>query len=263
MDESQNEHSAAPANGGTTGALREAAQARTSRRNMLRRGGVAAVATVAGLTLLDQRRAEAATGGNFLLGEANTADATTSLAVTTNGTLLNPLFHVSAAGLTGTSTTMVVDGPGAPAGRALVVNGNGGGTGIITSAATTNVGTVGLALAASGSNGADAIHAASDKGSAIVATSTTGRGVLAKSTSNAGVSGGSATGAGVAGTSGTGAGVTGKGHIGGLFNGSVANLRLIPQAGAHPASGGKGDLFVDHNAHLWFCRGGTTWVKLA
>jgi hypothetical protein len=251
-----------PANGGTTGELREAAQARTSRRNMLRRGGVAAAATVAGLTLLDQRRAEATTGNPLLLGEANDANATTTLAVTGTAVLLSPLFHVSAAGLTGTSTTMVVDGPGAPTGRALVVNGGAGGAGIVTSASNT-AGTVGLALAASGSNGSDAIHASSDKGSAVVAASTTGRGVLATSHSNAAVSGGSATGVGVAGTSGSGAGVTGKGHIGGLFNGTVANLRLTPQAGAHPASGSKGDLFVDHNAHLWFCRGGTSWVRLA
>ena len=48
---------------------------------------------------------------------------------------------------------------------ALKVNGNSGGTGIITSAAKGPRGTTGLALAASGSNGADAIHAASDKGS--------------------------------------------------------------------------------------------------
>jgi hypothetical protein len=252
MDASQNESAAMPANGGTSGALREATLARTSRRNMLRRGGVAAAATVAGLTLLDQRRAEAATGDPFTLGQANNANATTSLAITAAATLV-PLFHVSAAGLSGSSTTMIVDGPGSVAGLALQVNGNSGGTGIKTSAATGPSGTVGLALAAAGTNGANAIDASSDKGIGVAASSTTGPGVTGASHSNAGVAGSSA----------TGSGVTGKGRVGGIFNGSVADLRLIPQAGAHPAHGTKGDLFVDQNVHLWFCRGGAVWVRLA
>ncbi len=271
MDESRNEH-AVPANGGTSGALREAAQVRSSRRNLLRRGGVAAAVTVAGLTMLDERRAQAATGDPFTLGQANNANATTSLAVSAPATLV-PLFHVSAAGLSGTSTTMIVDGPGSIAGLALQVNGNTGGTGIATSAATGPQGTVGLALSASGTNGATAINASSDKGTGVVAASKSGKGVTGTSQSGTGVAGTSTTGpgvtgaspsnAGVAGTSATGPAVTGTGKIGGLFNGSAAALRLTPQAGAHPTMGSKGDLFVDHNAHLWFCRGGTSWVKLA
>ena len=171
MNSTQNPDDTA-ANGSTSGLLRQAAQQRTgstSRRNMLRRGGVVAASAV-GLTLLEQRRAEAITGGNFTLGVANDANNTTQLHVTTPGTKLVPLFHVDGSGLSGTSTAMVVDGPGAVIGIALKVNGNSGGTGIITSAATTSGGTVGLALAASGSNGADAIHASSDKGKGISAS---------------------------------------------------------------------------------------------
>jgi hypothetical protein len=232
MNDKLNTGDPAPATGDTSGALRQRAQARTTRRNMLRRGGAVA-AGVAGLTLLDARRAEAADGGALTLGQANDANHTTQLHVTTAGTTLVPLFRVDGRGLSGTSTSMIVDGPGSIAGIALTVNGNAGGTGIITSAAKGPQGTTGLALAASGSNGADAIHAASDKG------------------------------VGVSGSSTSGTGVKGSGKRGGVFSGSAAAIQLAPHAGSHPHSGSKGDLFVDHNTHLWFCRGGTNWVKLA
>jgi hypothetical protein len=232
---------AAAANGNTSGLLRQAAGqqvASTSRRNMLRRGGMVAAAA-AGLTLLDQRRAEAATGDAFILGHnagsgnVNNANATTELRVTSAGTTLVPLFRVNGTGLSGTSTSMIVDGPGSLQGIALIVNGNSGGTGLITSASKGPQGTTGLALAASGGNGADAIHASSDHGTAVSASS------------------------------GSSAGVRASGKRGGVFTGSAAAIQLTPHAGAHPTKGQKGDLFVDHNTHLFFCRGGTNWVKLA
>lgn len=273
MNDSQNEPGPATVNGGTSGALRQAAQSQTARRNMLRRGGIVAAATVAGLTMLDQRRAEAATGGNFTLGQANDANAATELHSTTNGATLVPLFHVNGATLSGTSTTMIVDGPGSIAGIALRVNGNQGGTGVIASAANGPSGTVGLALSASGSNGAHGINASSDKGVAVAASSTSGQGVNGHSTSNTGVAGSSVAGvgvsgnssskAGVAGTSVKAAGVTGKGTRGGIFAGPLANVQLTPHTGAHPTSGAAGDLFVDKAHHLWFCHGGTSWTKLA
>ncbi len=254
MNDRLNEGESGAATGSTSGLLRQSAQTRTTRRNMLRRGGVVAAASVAGLTLLDQRRAEAATGDSFILGHLdNKADATTKLSVTTPGNTLVPLFQVDGTGLSGTSTSMIVDGPGSLQGIALKVNGNSGGTGIITSAAKGPQGTTGLALAASGSNGADAIHAASDKGSGVAGSSTSGKGVTGASNSNTGVAGSSV----------SGIGVSGKGKRGGVFSGAVAAIQLPPHAGSHPTSGLKGDLFVDHNTNLWFCRGGTTWVKLA
>src|SRR5271169_6460287 len=70
---------AAPGDGGTSTLARQAAEARSSRRHMLQRAGVVAAATVGGLTLLDQRRADAATGGNFILGQPNDANNTTEL----------------------------------------------------------------------------------------------------------------------------------------------------------------------------------------
>ena len=58
-----------------------------------------------------------------------------------------------------------------------------------------------------------------------------------------------------------GASTTGRG---GLFKGKAAQLRLFPSsASGHPVSGQLGDLFVDKNKRLWFCKGGTTWTQLA
>jgi hypothetical protein len=51
---------------------------------------------------------------------------------------------------------------------------------------------------------------------------------------------------------------------GGVFRGAVAQLRLVPAtATSHPSSGSAGDVFLDKHNRLWFCKGGTTWVKLA
>jgi hypothetical protein len=158
-----------PANGGTSRRLRAAAQDQTSRRAMLRRGSFVA-ASVAALTLLDQRRAEAADGNNFVVGASNNADSPTVLVPTTNGDSpgsTNPWFHINGSILAGTSTTMQVDGPGGPIGIGLVVNGNPGGTGIIATAGST-AHTVGLAIAASCAGG-DAIHASGDKRGGVFA----------------------------------------------------------------------------------------------
>jgi hypothetical protein len=51
---------------------------------------------------------------------------------------------------------------------------------------------------------------------------------------------------------------------GGVFNGTVAQLKLQPStASTHPSSGQNGDLFVDTSGRLWFWKGGTTWKQLA
>jgi len=223
---------ATPASGGTSRQLRAAAQNQTSRRAMLRRGSVVA-ASVAALTLLEQRRAEAANGDNFVLGTSNNANSPTTLVPSTNGDAPgagNPWFRINGSALAGTSTTMQVDGPGGPAGVGLVVSGNAGGTGLVATAGST-AHTVGLALAASCSGG-DAIHASSDHG------------------------------AGVAASSSTGPGVKGSGARGGVFAGKSANVNLTPHKVGHPRAGLAGDLFVDNHHHLWFCHGGTTWSKL-
>jgi hypothetical protein len=54
------------------------------------------------------------------------------------------------------------------------------------------------------------------------------------------------------------------GGRGGQFSGQAAQVRLRPSsATSHPASGQRGDLFVDKAGRLWFCKGGANWVKLA
>jgi hypothetical protein len=55
-----------------------------------------------------------------------------------------------------------------------------------------------------------------------------------------------------------------SGGRGGSFTGKSAQVRLEPSAAStHPHSGKPGDLFVDKSHRLWFCKGGSTWVKLA
>jgi hypothetical protein len=51
---------------------------------------------------------------------------------------------------------------------------------------------------------------------------------------------------------------------GGVFSGGRAAMRLMPSSSAsHPRRGLGGDLFLDRSRRLWFCRGGTDWVRLA
>ena len=72
-------------------------------------------------------------------------------------------------------------------------------------------------------------------------------------------------------TAGAGPGISGisASGRGGSFQGGNkgAAVRLVPaSAASHPASGARGDLFVDHSGRLWFCtHGGTTatWKQLA
>ena len=67
-------------------------------------------------------------------------------------------------------------------------------------------------------------------------------------------------------TAGSGPGVEGSSAhgVGGRFEGSTAQVHLVPSAAsAHPAVGSPGQLFVDHSNRLWYCNGGTTWKQLA
>jgi len=55
----------------------------------------------------------------------------------------------------------------------------------------------------------------------------------------------------------------GVGGRGGVFQGDKAPVRLVPSKTAtHPLSGAAGDLFVDKDNRLWFCRGARNWVKI-
>jgi hypothetical protein len=55
--------------------------------------------------------------------------------------------------------------------------------------------------------------------------------------------------------------------VGGIFEGTDANLTLTPAADAatHPTAGQTGSLFVDRTGRLWYCRTGgdpATWIQL-
>jgi hypothetical protein len=132
------------------------------------------------------------------------------------------------------------------------------------------------------------VYGASNAHFGVFGNSTTGTGVKGASSSSAaaaiGQSGGNST--GVFGISGLGSptvsaktgvygyadqgsaaiGVRGASPTGrgGVFKGKAAQIRLVPSSAAgHPVSGQLGDLFVDTNKRLWFCKGGASWVKLA
>ncbi len=70
-------------------------------------------------------------------------------------------------------------------------------------------------------------------------------------------------------TEGGGAGVEGRSILGrgGIFTGTKAQVRLTPAAAAtKPATGARGDLFVDSSGRLWYCKTPsvtTGWVQLA
>lgn len=50
---------------------------------------------------------------------------------------------------------------------------------------------------------------------------------------------------------------------GAVLAGGKAALRLVPDdASGHPDSGYTGDLVVDVQGRLWFCRGGVDWARL-
>src|SRR4051794_36318081 len=88
-----------------------------SRRGVLWRAGLATAAGAAALTALDEQRAQAATGGNFILGGSNDANSVTALKAT--------------AGLTtGFSQLMSLDGSTSITVSTLDVKGPSAGTAI-------------------------------------------------------------------------------------------------------------------------------------
>jgi hypothetical protein len=183
-----------------------------SRRGVLWRAGLATAAGVGVLSVLDEQRAEANTGGNFILGQGNVANATTSLAPNGQTT---PLMQVNGASLSATSTTMVVNGPNG--GAALGVTGG--------STATT----VGLAINGTGSGTATGVYGASGSGTGLRGVSSTGAGVYGSSSSNAGVQGVSSSSTGVVGSSGTADGVHGTTATAGKYG--VVGTSTSPTGG--------------------------------
>ena len=173
----------ADGDGSATKHLRDTeAQSTISRRGVLWRAGLATVGGVSALTLLDQRRAEAITGGNFILGQANDANATTTL-TPTSGAPLKPLMHIDGSSMGITDTTLIVDGP--TGGKSLQVNTGAGASG-----------TVGIALGVSAAGGSTAISASSGSATAVSGTAggTGGKGIWGHATGGHAVHGTASTG---------------------------------------------------------------------
>jgi hypothetical protein len=203
--------------GAASARLREQGDAAAlSRRGVLWRAGLATAAGVTALTALDEHRAEAATGGNFVLGNSNNANATTSLAPT-GGTVPNPLMFLDGSALASTQTTLVVTGP--VGGTGTVVNGSSTGS------------TVGLALRGNGSGSATGLFGSSGSGTGVLGSSSSGAGVVGNSGSSDGVQGSSSTGTGVVGASSGGDGVHGT---------ATANAKTGVLGSDTSATGGTG-----------------------
>lgn len=170
--------------GEATQRLREVEnQAMVSRRGVLWRAGLATAAGVGVVAALDGQQAQAVTGGNFILGNANSAANTTSLSAPVTATLSSQLMNLDGTNVT--VTTLFVQGPN-------------GGTGVTAQSTGT------------------ALSGSSSGGTGVNGSSSSGSGVNGSSTSGSGVSGSSSTGAGVHATS-TGSGpalqVNGKTHF--------------------------------------------------
>jgi hypothetical protein len=120
-----------------------------------------------------------------------------------------------------------------------------------------------------------AISGRSVGGPGVTGSSVTNIGVFGESLERPGVTGFSTQGSGVLGTSTTGTGVVGGSEAGrgAEFSGQDAQLRLVPARRLpsgmvtgrlqRPERGLRGDFFCDGSGRLWFCRGGTRWVRLA
>jgi hypothetical protein len=249
-------------------------------------GGIAAA--VAG-SLGRAQPVAAATGGNVILGTNNTADRPTSIEATTedrdafvgyakgsgNGVSGYAGSGRGVYGVSSSDTNPAVVGwsahnaavmgytgflpfPASQAKTGVYGYANEDATAVgVRGSSGSGTGVRGVSF---GNDGIVGSSAAADRSGVWGSNAWGGYGVAGSSNGTAlkaGVWGSnSASGVGVRGTSASGRG--------GLFSGGAAQLRLSPSTtNSHPSSGQKGDLFVDKNGGLWFCKGGTTWKQLA
>jgi len=229
-----------------------AQEAVTSRRTLLRRGAVGAGAAVAASVVV-ATRASAATGSTAVTGSTDNW-GTTQTGFVHNSTSQNgPALN---AYRTADSTTGVQYSENAGL--------------IAETAITNNDGVIGFCAGGAASSG---VHGFSFDGRGVVGTGDVGVGVLGEIRSGNSSPGSVAvqatnqsTGAGSIGVQAT--ATSGTAGLGGSFAGTLAPLRLVPgtttgapKTGTHAA----GELFVDVNGGLYYCRtGGTpgTWVNL-
>jgi hypothetical protein len=204
-----------------------------TRRRVLRSAAATSIGAVAGVALAGMPAAHAAAGGPVVMGDPNDAgNSATSLASNSSTTV----FTVSSDGASGDAL------------KAVVTNGTGTAINALGNTASSTNPVVQSTATGSGY----AMYAfAMGTGTAIA-------GRIAHSTNTASAIYGS--------TPGSGAGVEGKSGNGrgGKFTGRYAAVNLAPGTSTtHPSHGGiTGDLYVDLNARLWFCRGSNVWVQI-
>jgi hypothetical protein len=203
------------------------------RRRMLRGAAAGGAGLVAGAVMMSASPAFAAAGDPVVLGSANDAGSTaTSIGSTTTAAVL----ALSQNGASGNALHAIVTNG---TGSAIIADGN-----VTTSSAP-------VVQATSYGSGFAIYGAAAGTGRAIA-------GYISQPASTAS----SVYGA----TAGSGAGVEGKSDNGrgGKFTGRYAQINLAPgTSSTHPSHGGiLGDLYVDLNARLWFCRGANHWVQV-
>jgi hypothetical protein len=253
----------------------------TSDRPVARRSLLAGGAAIAGIALLKAEPAAASTGA-MQYGLTNDSGADSTQLTSTTQTVGEGSLSVANSGTSGHAIV------------ARVTNASNAGISVRASTAGTGHAVLGEATNGTSTNAAVAgTHAGDGCGGSFVqsnASNDSAPAVLGMTAGGApGVSGFSyGTGIGVLGASSTGAaavrgtnsstgpavyavntgggvGVRGESEDGrgGSFVGGEAQVRLLPASGDHPAAGKGGDLFVDSSKRLWFCKGGTNWVKLA
>ena len=255
--------------GAATQQLRQAESgAVISRRGVLWRAGIASAVGAVALSGLDEQRAQAATGGSFILGAANDAALATTLKATTNAPV-------------GLSQLMALDGSTNITVSTLDVTGPPGGT-AINGHNTSGIGTSGSSTSSTG------VVGSSGTGSGVAGTSVSGTGVVGSSSSGDGISGasfangqhgviGSDTsptgGTGVSGVSTHGVALSATSGSGGGVQADAAtfHLRLTNSVTRNAPTGDAvahqlGDLVETTGGDLWLCTtAGTpgTWRKVS
>jgi hypothetical protein len=204
-----------------------------SRRGMLRTAAATGVGAVAGVVLAGAPAAHAAAGDNMILGPNNNAgNASTALqsAASTDAFAVSQTgaqgVVVHATTSTSSGTVIMAEGLNA-ASAAPVVWGTSAGSGFAIYGMANGTGRAVAGFVAPTSSAASAVYGA---------------------------------------TLGTGAGIEGKAlnGRGAKFTGRFAQVNLVPGTSTtHPSHGGvAGDLYVDLNSRLWFCRGANAWVQV-
>ena len=172
-------------------------------------------------------------------------------------------------------SSVQLDGPNAASGTTAITSGADVNTFVVTNnaagVAVKGIGTAasGMLASSDGYFGIEATTASADTAGALGWSVANGTGLLGFSSGVSGVVPKTPAKTGVQGIAGQDAasvGVRGESSSGrgGQFKGKLAQVRLTPSTATHhPLLGQAGDLFVDKNGHLWYCKGGSAWTLLA